>query len=161
MESQDANGVVNKSFMMLFAFLQERMIHMVLSNAYNYINVLDKAADASWVRNDVLANNIANADTPNYKRKDVQFETYLSNAVAGTDSLDETVANIDLSTLESTTYTEQAGLSYREDGNNVDISTENVELAKNQLKYYTLMNSVNQEFGRLKSAMKKIGRAHV
>lgn len=116
---------------------------MVLSNAYNYINVLDKAADASWVRNDVLANNIANADTPNYKRKDVQFETYLSNAVAGTDSLDETVANIDLSTLESTTYTEQAGLSYREDGNNVDISTENVELAKNQLKYYTLMNSVN------------------
>lgn len=154
MESQDANGVVNKSFMILFAFLQERMIHMVLSNAYNYINVLDKAADASWVRNDVLANNIANADTPNYKRKDVQFETYLSNAVAGTDSLDETVANIDLSTLESTTYTEQAGLSYREDGNNVDISTENVELAKNQLKYYTLMNSVNQEFGRLKSAMK-------
>lgn len=154
MESQDANGVVNKSFMMLFAFLQERMIHMVLSNAYNYINVLDKAADASWVRNDVLANNIANADTPNYKRKDVQFETYLSNAVAGADSLDETVANIDLSTLESTTYTEQAGLSYREDGNNVDISTENVELAKNQLKYYTLMNSVNQEFGRLKSAMK-------
>ena len=154
MESQDANGVVNKSFMMLFAFLQERMIHMVLSNAYNYIKVLDKAADASWVRNDVLANNIANADTPNYKRKDVQFETYLSNAVAGTDSLDETVANIDLSTLESTTYTEQAGLSYREDGNNVDISTENVELAKNQLKYYTLMNSVNQEFGRLKSAMK-------
>ena len=154
MESQDANGVVNKSFMMLFAFLQERMIHMVLSNAYNYINVLDKEADASWVRNDVLANNIANADTPNYKRKDVQFETYLSNAVAGTDSLDETVANIDLSTLESTTYTEQAGLSYREDGNNVDISTENVELAKNQLKYYTLMNSVNQEFGRLKSAMK-------
>lgn len=154
MESQDANGVVNKSFMMLFAFLQERMIHMVLSNAYNYINVLDKAADASWVRNDVLANNIANADTPNYKRKDVQFETYLSNAVAGTDSLDETVANIDLSSLESTTYTEQAGLSYREDGNNVDISTENVELAKNQLKYYTLMNSVNQEFGRLKSAMK-------
>ena len=43
---------------------------MVLSNAYNYINVLDKAADASWTRNDVLANNIANADTPGYKRKD-------------------------------------------------------------------------------------------
>ncbi len=41
---------------------------MVLSNAYNYINVLDKAADASWTRNDVLANNIANADTPGYKR---------------------------------------------------------------------------------------------
>ena len=55
---------------------------MITSGAFSYINVLDKAADASWTRNDVLANNIANADTPGYKRKDVQFETYLSNAVA-------------------------------------------------------------------------------
>lgn len=127
---------------------------MVLSNAYNYINVLDKAADASWTRNDVLSNNIANADTPGYKRKDVQFETYLSNAVAGTDSLDERIANLDLNELNATTYTEQAGLSYRMDENDVDITTENVELAKNQLKYYTLMNSINQEFSRLKSALK-------
>ena len=54
---------------------------MVLSNAYNYINVLDKAADASWTRNDVLANNIANADTPGYKRKDVQFEAAMGFAL--------------------------------------------------------------------------------
>lgn len=127
---------------------------MILSNAYNYVNVLDKAADASWTRNDVLANNIANADTPGYKRKDVQFETYLSNAVAGTDSLDATVATMDLNTLNATTYTENVNLSYRMDGNNVDISTENVELAKNQLRYYTLMNSISQEFSRLKSALK-------
>lgn len=127
---------------------------MILSNAYNYINVLDKAADASWTRNDVLANNIANADTPGYKRKDVQFETFLSDAVAGTDSLDETVANLDLNELNANTYTENAGLSYRMDGNNVDITTENVELAKNQLKYYTLTNSINQEFSRLKSALR-------
>lgn len=127
---------------------------MILSNAYNYVNVLDKAADAAWTRNDVLANNIANADTPGYKRKDVQFETYLANAVAGTDTLDATIANIDLSTLESTTYTEQVGLSYRVDENNVDITTENVELAKNQLRYYTLMNSISGEFNSLKNALK-------
>lgn len=126
---------------------------MILSNAYNYINVLDKAADASWTRNDILANNIANADTPGYKRKDVQFETYLANAVAGTDSLDETVGNIDLNELNCTTYVDQMNLSYRYDKNNVDVHTESVELAKNQLKYYTLMNSMNQEFSRLKSAM--------
>ena len=40
------------------------------------------------------------------------------------------------------------------DGNNVDINTENVELAKNQLKYYTLMDSMSQEFSRLKAALK-------
>ena len=127
---------------------------MVLSNAYNYVIVLGKAADASWTRNDILANNIASADTPGFKRKDVQFETYLKNAVAGTDSLNETVANIDLNELNCTTYTDQANLSYRYDGNNVDINTENVELAKNQLKYYTLMNSMSQEFSRLKSALR-------
>lgn len=127
---------------------------MVLSNAYNYVNVLDRAADAAWTRNDVLANNIANADTPGFKRKDVQFESYLADAVAGTDSLDETVAEMDLNQINATTYTEQAGLSYRIDGNNVDVSTENVELAKNQLKYYTLMNSISQEFSRLKTALK-------
>lgn len=130
------------------------MRKMILSNAYNYVNVLGKAADASWTRNDILANNIANADTPNFKRKDVQFESYLADAVAGTDSLDETVANIDLNALNATTYVEQANLSYRYDGNNVDIHTENVELAKNQIKYYTLMNSMTQEFSRLKMALK-------
>ena len=44
---------------------------MVLSNAYNYINVLDKAADASWTRNDVLANNIANAKEKMYSLRHI------------------------------------------------------------------------------------------
>ena len=64
------------------------------------------------------------------------------------------VMNIDLNDLNATVYNEQPGLSYRSDGNNVDVSTENVELAKNQIKYYTLMNSISQEFSRMKSALK-------
>ena len=51
---------------------------MISSNAFNYINVLDKAADASWTRESVIANNIANVDTPGYKRKDLNFESVLS-----------------------------------------------------------------------------------
>ena len=47
---------------------------MLNSNAFNYINVLDKAADAAWLRNEAIANNIANATTPGYKRQDVAFE---------------------------------------------------------------------------------------
>lgn len=127
---------------------------MVLSNAYNYINVLNKAADAGWQRNTILTNNIANADTPNYKRQDVEFETYLYEAVNGNDSLDDAINQLDLDTLHATTYTDKSNLSYRMDGNNVDINTENVELAKNQLKYYTLMDSMSQEFSRLKAALK-------
>ena len=127
---------------------------MILSNAYNYVNVLDKAADASWTRQSLITNNIANADTPNFKRKDVQFETYLYNAVTGSDSLDSTVADMDLNQLNATTYTDQSNMSYRMDGNNVDIDTESAELAKNQLKYYTLMDSMSQEFSRLRSALR-------
>ncbi|MDR1700357.1 MAG: flagellar basal body rod protein FlgB, partial [Lachnoclostridium sp.] len=98
--------------------------------------------------------NIANVDTPHYKRTDVQFESYLRDALAGTDTLDRTVADLELDQLNATTYVDQANLRYRMDGNNVDIDTENAELAKNQIRYYTLMDSMTQEFGRLKQALR-------
>ena len=127
---------------------------MVSTGAFNYINVLEKAADASWIRNAAISKNIANVDTPGYKRKDVDFEKYLQSAVAGGGSLDDEVAGVELETLTGTTYTDYGTVSYRLDGNNVDIDTENAELAKNQMKYYTMLDSVSQEFSRLKSVMK-------
>ena len=69
---------------------------MVSTGAFNYINVLEKAADASWIRNAAISNNIANVDTPGYKRKDVDFEKYLQSAVAGGGSLDDEVAGVEL-----------------------------------------------------------------
>ena len=50
---------------------------MINSTAFNYVNLLGKAADASWTRETLLANNIANVDTPNYKRKDIDFQSVL------------------------------------------------------------------------------------
>lgn len=128
---------------------------MIGSNAYNYINVLNKAANASWLRDELLSNNLANVNTPNYKRKDVQFESYLMTAVAGGDSLDDNIDNLDLNAINPTTYTEFAGLSYRLDGNNVDIDTESAELAKNQIRYYALIDSMNQEFSRIKMVLSR------
>ena len=127
---------------------------MISSGAYNYINVLEKASDASWTRNSAISNNIANVDTPGYKRKDVQFEQYLQSAVSGGCSLDDNVAEADLESLTGTTYTDYATASYRIDGNNVDIDTENAELAKNQIKYYTMLDSISQEFKRITSVFK-------
>lgn len=123
------------------------------SNAFNYINLLDKAADASWKRNQVIANNIANVSTPGYKRKDVQFESYLSSALNGDGSLDERVANIPLDSLDATVYTDNAGLSYRMDGNNVDIDTESNYQAQNQIKFNSLLDCMTQEFNRLKAVL--------
>ncbi|MBB2182732.1 flagellar basal body rod protein FlgB [Lachnospiraceae bacterium MD1] len=126
---------------------------MIGSNAFNYINVLNKAADASWKRNEVISNNIANVDTPGYKRKDVQFESYLMSALLGDNSLDKRVANAKLNTLDATVYTDNATLSYRMDGNNVDIDTESANLAQNQIRYYALLDSMTQEFSRLKTVL--------
>lgn len=128
---------------------------MINSSIYNYVNVLDKAADASWIRNEVISNNIANVDTPNYKRQDVEFESYLLAQLEGANSssLKKTVAGMDLDSLTSTIYTDSNSLPYRLDGNNVDIDTENVELASNQLKYQALVSSINNEFSMIKSAM--------
>ena len=69
---------------------------LVDTNAFDYINVLDKAADASWLRNDAISNNIANADTPGYKRQDVNFETQLAKALRSSryTSMDSKVANV-------------------------------------------------------------------
>ncbi len=133
---------------------------MIGSNAFNYINVLNKAADASYTRNQIIANNIANVDTPHYKRKEINFENFLK-AELSKDSLEmngdlnRIVAGVDLDKLKYTIYTDQKELDYRLDGNNVDINTENANLAQNQIRYYTLLNSMTQEFSRIKSVLNK------
>ena len=126
------------------------------SGAFNYINVLDKAADASWIRNEVIANNIANVNTPGYKRQDVNFEDQLRKAMKHSRyaSVDERVANVDLERLNPITYRDHATLSYRLDGNNVDIDTENVELASNQIRYQGLTDSITKHFQGLQLVMK-------
>ena len=129
---------------------------MLRSNVFDYINVLDKAADASWLRNEAIANNIANVDTPYYKRQDVSFETELKKALGSNrfESMDEKVSRIDTATQNPQPYTDYAGFSYRLDHNNVDIDQENVYLAENQLRYQGLMAGIQSEFNNLKTVMK-------
>ena len=129
---------------------------MINSNAFNYINVLDKAADASWIRNDVIANNIANATTPGYKRQDVDFESEFRKALKRSRyiSMDDRIADIKTARLNPRTYIDSANFSYRLDGNNVDIETENVTLASNLLKYNGLIDCINKEFSNLQMVMK-------
>lgn len=129
---------------------------MIQTNAFDYINVLDRAADAAWQRNEAISNNIANVDTPGYKRQDVAFESVLQQALGNNryESMDDKVANVDLSRLRGRAYLDYANYSYRLDGNNVDIENENVMLVENQLKYQGLISSINQEFTNLKTVMK-------
>ena len=129
---------------------------MIKSNAFDYINVLDRAADASWLRNDAISNNLANVSTPGYKREDITFEKELTKALQHSQyhTMDAKVKNLRADQLEARTYKDYSSLSYRLDGNNVDPETESVMLAKNQIKYEGLLNSINTEFSNLRSVMK-------
>ena len=129
---------------------------MINSNVFDYINVMGKTADASWKRNEILANNIANVDTPRYKRQDINFEAQLRQALGNSryESVDDKVGSLHVEDLQARVYTDAANFSYRLDGNNVDIDTENAALAGNQLKYNALVDSINQEFSMIKAVMK-------
>lgn len=128
---------------------------MINTDAFSYINILDKAADASWTRSECINNNIANVDTPGYKRQDIDFASTLKEELGRYKyvSLDEKVENVNLNHLNPSVYTDSANFSYREDRNNVDIDTEEVERASETIKYQVLTDSISQEFSRLKTAM--------
>ncbi|MEE5990913.1 MAG: Flagellar basal body rod protein FlgB [Firmicutes bacterium ADurb.Bin354] len=128
---------------------------MINAHVYDYVNVLDKAADAAWLRNEAISNNIANVDTPGYKRQDVSFENELTRILNKVeyDNMDQRVYNLDLARIEPRVYTDAFDYSYRLDGNNVDIDTENVYLAENQVTYNSLISCMQNEFANLRTAM--------
>lgn len=130
---------------------------MIQSNAFSYINVLDRALDASNLRETVINNNLANINTPGYKRREVDFESLLKQELGRTKwrSLDEKIDDIHLDHLDAGVHYDMAafGYDYRLDGNNVDVDVEEVELASEQLRYQLLSDSVTQEFSRLKTAI--------
>ena len=92
---------------------------MLNSGVYGYINILDKAIDASWVRNTVLNNNLANATTPGFKRQEVRFESSLETELKKLGSVDKRVTNVNLANLAYQTYTDLSNYSYRLDGNKI------------------------------------------
>lgn len=132
---------------------------MLQTNAYNYINVLDKALDASSLRETVITNNMANINTPGYKRREVDFESLLRQELDNIkwNSLDEKIDNVQLSHLDAGVHFDMQayGYDYRLDGNNVDVDVENTELASEQLRYQLIADSVTQEFSRLQKSMGK------
>ena len=131
---------------------------MFTTNVFDYTNILDKAADASWMRENVITNNIANIDTPGYKRQDVDFESVSQKALGKTkySILDKKLRelNQDLGKLTTTSYTDAANYSYRLDRNNVDENTENAELASESLRYQLLTTAITNNFSRMQTVLK-------
>ena len=129
---------------------------MINSDVFNYVDVIKSAADASSLRNKTIANNIANIDTPHYKRQDVSFSANLQQALKNSrfETLDQKVASINTKKLRGVVFTDNEDFSYRLDGNNVDVDTENVYMAQNQLMYQGLTKSLSSQFEHFRAVAK-------
>lgn len=115
--------------------------------------------DASWKRNEVIANNIANVNTPGFKKSSVEFESILQdvlnrNSIRGMQTHEkhipighENISSVNYEVQEHSTY------STRRDGNNVDIDVEMAERSKNELLYQTLSARVNSSFERMRTVI--------
>lgn len=135
------------------------------------LKVLERALDASAFRHKLLANNIANADTPGYKRKDLAFQQELERIIntmlaeeekvsperpemvrthpghrgKGTDSFRPVIRSSDRQI-------------FRNDGNNVDIEREMSELAKNNLYYQVVADQLHRQLHRIEKVIAQAGQ---
>lgn len=120
---------------------------------------MNKAADAAWLRETAISNNISNGDTPGYKRQDVDFEGVFQRELGKMKyvSLDEKMSGLNqghMDHLDVQIYTDAENYSYRLDKNNVDPEQEYAELASTRIQYNALIDSMTKEFQRIKSVIK-------
>jgi flagellar basal-body rod protein FlgB len=107
---------------------------------------LQQALAGSAQRQQLLANNLANADTPGFKRSDVNFQATLANALAQGDNGSQ---------IESVSFQPQTDTtsSMTADGNNVDMDTEMSNLSQNALTYQSLVAVANARLKMLSTAI--------
>jgi flagellar basal-body rod protein FlgB len=104
--------------------------------------LLEAAMRGSWLRQTALTNNIANADTPNYQRQEVNFESQLQGAMSGGEPLDQMQ-------FQTETVPTEAGPN----GSAVSVDQESSRLAENGLDYQALTDVASTRDGIIRSAI--------
>jgi flagellar basal-body rod protein FlgB len=117
---------------------------MVLDNLFVRHDILGAAMQASQFRNQVISNNIANADTPGFKKSTVLFEDTLSAAVDRYNKSGEW----DFSNVLARSVKINKDFEYRLDENNVDMEAEMTGLYKNAARYDALVLMLNSNTAR-------------
>jgi len=131
----------------------------LFNNLFRPMDLLHKGLSASWTRNTIIRNNIANVETPNFKASGVEFESVLRRALDGR-AFRATMTHPEhryfgapkIDNVRPIVF-QRNNLSMRADGNNVDIEAENVRMAQNSIFYNTIMEKMNGEIRRLKMAI--------
>lgn len=124
--------------------------------------VSKKQLDTTALRQKVIADNIANINTPGFKRSDVNFEATLEKAINGSNGMDmKATSKKHFKTGTGTAFVSDMmpvvqtdmSSSMRADENNVDMDKEMVGLAKNQITYETFTRILAAKFRSLTSVI--------
>lgn len=139
------------------------MLNSILQSTQ--VSVLEKALSASSLRHKIISNNIANVNTPKFKRSEVSFENQLAAAMDSNNTSASTMlartherhlplaAQVDsLKKVEPSVNTITTN-SFRVDDNNVDIDSEMAGLAKNNIYYNAVTDQISKYFSNIKSAI--------
>lgn len=130
----------------------------MLPDIFRTTDLLTKGLDAAQLRQDTIANNIANVDTPGFKASHVEFESYMQEALKQDDGFQAKTTrdkhiqfggNDDAMDVQPAVIRDES-TSMRLDGNNVDIDQQMTDMAKNTIYYNTIVMKLNGELSRLK-----------
>ena len=119
---------------------------------------LGNALDGLALRHRTLSHNIANAETPNYKRSDVSFEGQLLKRAAGDDLKLAVTSELhidpvaDADRFSPRTWTDHT-TSMRRDNNNVDIEAEMTRLLQNELSYTATAQLMQKKLAGMAAAI--------
>lgn len=120
---------------------------------------IKEGLDASAQRQRTISSNLANVNTPGYKASKVEFEKELRKALdkgevkMKSTHEDHLGGSMTTSVVPKTLRIE--GTSMNENGNNVDIDNEMVELASNEIYYSALVAQLNQKLGNMNIVINK------
>lgn len=133
----------------------------MLNRLDDMLNFNTQALRIREQRQQVLASNIANADTPNYKARDLDFKAALQGALQGSSAAGTTLDTTSPGHLAGNPgLAAEAGLLYRTpaqgsvDGNTVDMDAERAAFADNAIHYEFNLTQINDEIKGLMAAIK-------
>ncbi|MFK5984579.1 MAG: flagellar basal body rod protein FlgB [Pseudomonadota bacterium] len=126
-----------------------------------FLGIHDDALMIRSKRTEILASNIANADTPGYKAQDIDFQQAMKSAQSGgSDFKMQTTSD---KHIQGTGFAIDGDIKYRQnnqpsvDGNTVETHTEKTAFAKNALEYSFTLEVLNKKFSGIRKALKTAG----
>ena len=141
------------------------MLEQIL-NSSNF-DYLPRAMTAATIRHEVIANNIANVNTPNYRKSVVNFEDMLAREIYGEEpdgklkmirTHAKHLPHTPLNFRAEPTIVQDNSTIMRVDDNNVDIDIEMATLTKNQIYYNAVVTEMSAHVARLKNAISSNGQ---